>query len=333
MCGLFGFVTSPNFVRQAELYTLLAHFMSYRGDHSFGVSGHFPDGHTRVFRGLGDIVNAPEMRRKIARATSIQGHTRYATVGEISIANCHPFVAKHLLVAHNGGIWNHRSIGKADGRTYDVDSQALAWRIAVGGQLSDLFGYGAVSVVERRSGAQRVARLQGGELVTFRVHDMERDGHAFCYVSSLSSGVWQTATGKKKDLEETLALFGFHVDQKLTPAEGEVLSMDSDLGFIDTGDRFDLGWDKTPSLGYVRASRGGYLDRWMNGDFSDDDIPEEMGETRRRVHGYWRQGHEGWQWIEGSAGQAELDSAFCSIDETTGAINFSADDDETGMDE
>lgn len=54
------------------------------------------------------------------------GHNRKATHGTVNNANAHPFYEKHIILVHNGTLWDHKN--KLGDR--DVDSHAFAAKLA-----------------------------------------------------------------------------------------------------------------------------------------------------------------------------------------------------------
>lgn len=76
------------------------------------------------------------------------GHTRYATVGDKTKRNAHPFHVGNITLAHNGAIWNHKEVGEKYKRTYECDSEHLVHHMAEKLPMKDLEGYGAMEWVE-----------------------------------------------------------------------------------------------------------------------------------------------------------------------------------------
>ena len=64
------------------------------------------------------------------------GHNRKATTGEISSKNAHPFLEKHILLVHNGSVFDHKSL--TAGKEADVDSHALCHAFAADGAVKTI---------------------------------------------------------------------------------------------------------------------------------------------------------------------------------------------------
>lgn len=131
MCGLVGFFGIPNKNRLDAFHDMLQ-FDVVRGRHSTGVAG--------IKLKKIDIVKAAvlpqqlmdteEYDKKIDTIENfcLLGHNRFATKGEVSDQNAHPFRHKHITLAHNGTLWNHESL--PDGKNFKVDSEAMTYAIA-----------------------------------------------------------------------------------------------------------------------------------------------------------------------------------------------------------
>lgn len=64
------------------------------------------------------------------------GHTRFATHGKVIDKNAHPFTHEHIVLAHNGGVWNKDDL--PDGKKFDVDSEAICHSVAKIGAIETL---------------------------------------------------------------------------------------------------------------------------------------------------------------------------------------------------
>ena len=108
---------------------------SLRGAHSTGVAGVDPykDNLVNYIKGEGspyDVFQYDKSTEFFERAYKdfklLIGHGRYATQGEINAQNAHPFVAGHIVLAHNGTLTNFKELKKGDYEKFEVDSELIA---------------------------------------------------------------------------------------------------------------------------------------------------------------------------------------------------------------
>lgn len=142
------------------------------------------------------------------------GHTRFATVGEHTVENAHPFDYRHIIGAHNGGVYNHDELAKKyDKRKFNVDSQHLIGHIANGHDTKELRGYGAVTWFDKREpGVVYICRMNRGEL---QAEELEGGGI-----------VWAST---REILIDALRLLGlFQKSKAVTFSEGAVYRITRD---------------------------------------------------------------------------------------------------------
>lgn len=205
MCGLFGWQWSASVktTKQHRLATVLGLSMDDRGGDSYGW---WADGH--VFKGMGDILAA--VGRLPGRRT-VMAHTRYATVGEKTKRNSHPFTVGPVTLAHNGGVGNNYTLKNDYKRDkVEVDSEHLAHHFAEDRGLEDVDVWGAIEWVDKRKpGRVFLTRLKTGSL----------------YVCSTKEGVLWAST--EEAVKKGLAAAGLSMtDHYLTPP-GEVLYVEN----------------------------------------------------------------------------------------------------------
>jgi hypothetical protein len=169
ICGIFG----HSYQRKAKvlagqreiLIAALCVANSYRGSHSWGIYAAGQKGKkAKTRRVIGDLAHVDSLG-SLAAYPVVFGHTRHATTGAITVANQHPFRVGHILLAHNGMIWNHEELNTKYERKCTVDSQHFAHHIASNLTLSDIEAYGALEWVDdKRPHTVHLARLRDGVL-------------------------------------------------------------------------------------------------------------------------------------------------------------------------
>lgn len=140
MCGHTGVagLITPNV--EKTLRALLV-FDSVRGEHSTGAAfiSRYMD--PLIAKAVGnpfELFDHHQFNKGMGRINrAIIGHNRYATVGDVTRFNAHPFEYGHIVGAHNGTLKNKHKF--EEGHTFKVDSQALLNHIAVKG-IEDAIG-------------------------------------------------------------------------------------------------------------------------------------------------------------------------------------------------
>lgn len=154
MCGIIGFVTSKpdstNIIRK-EFMEQGLYVNALRGQHSTGLFTVKDDMRAyyskdavdaRLFLSQSQFSNRVDDTRLDTWAAV--GHNRYATLGEHTIDNAHPFASGHICMVHNGTLrgWEHTLPEHPEGTS---DSARIAVSLAED-------GVGGVNTLEKLRG-------------------------------------------------------------------------------------------------------------------------------------------------------------------------------------
>lgn len=182
MCGIWGIFpddTKGFFESDMEGFERAMILTSVRGSHSTGIAlvANAKE-RPKIVKTLGGpafLLNTDAWTKiaefAVKKAKIAFGHGRYATKGEITEKNAHPFVHEHITLVHNGtihfGLTEH-----AKEVDTDVDSHALCVAIAKKGlipALEDVSGAYALIVHDAKEGCIYVVRNEDRPLHRVKV--------------------------------------------------------------------------------------------------------------------------------------------------------------------
>ncbi len=198
MCGIVGFLGSDE---AAPILLESLRRMEYRGYDSAGIAT-LQDGKLLRRRAVGKLAELSNLlvRDPIRGLTGI-GHTRWATHGQVTLANAHPHNAATVSVVHNGIIENHRELrdrlakqGIAHRTDTDTESIALLCQFNVDKGMQP-----------REAALQTVRSLDGAFALVFMF-----EGHEDCLIAARQGSPLVIGHGRSEMFlaSDTIALAG-----------------------------------------------------------------------------------------------------------------------------
>lgn len=178
MCGIVAALAKyeKGFVKdEVNFFKQMLQVDAIRGPDATGVWGTFPSGNV-VWTKIGENPYALfqtkewdqwEDRMQKSLVTAV-GHNRWATSGGVDSEHAHPFVKDHIIMVHNGGIWNHAKI-RPDAPKGSVDSECIAHLLA---REDD-----HVKAIEQLEGAYAIIWYNAKQKRTYFCHNEERPLH------------------------------------------------------------------------------------------------------------------------------------------------------------
>jgi hypothetical protein len=153
-----GYRIHTPFQSQDRLISAMAKATTKRGNHSWGM---WSAEDNKITKDVGSLTSSKTL---LYHFLSAMVHTRFATTGNVTKRNAHPFRFKNIVGAHNGMVFNHQELNVKYNRKCQVDSEHIFMHLAEGRDLTEIEGYGAIEWADLCTGEMHVCRFVSGDL-------------------------------------------------------------------------------------------------------------------------------------------------------------------------
>lgn len=188
MCGIFGSITHkdkkltyPERKIRNQIIQGIAVGMQERGSHGTGIAGVFENKTSIVKQALSaeEFVHSTGFKDLLRKNPNIIfGHTRFATVGEVSDKNTHPFVYGNIIGCHNGHVSNYEDVFEKHEVNGEVDSESIffllnAYKNDYRKAFSELYGTFALTWINLKNPNKVFIAKDGNPLYIIRVQELQ----------------------------------------------------------------------------------------------------------------------------------------------------------------
>lgn len=240
MCGILGWQLKPTAelteYQRAMMVYLLADDMEGRGRDSFGAALWLPDEAAPVVhRDLGKITQRGQAVFSLSMMCPMAlMHTRTATVGDITVPNCHPFAIGDVLGVHNGSVYNWRELNTRYNRDFQVDSMHIMAHLDANLDMSELDASGAFVFTRKSEDYARFwfARSEHGSLEVAKLlrADADDDSEANSIGVVFASTRWPiTKIADKCGLK--VSFYNIHKEMLYTIHDGVAYDIKTPINF------------------------------------------------------------------------------------------------------
>jgi predicted glutamine amidotransferase len=226
MCGLVGFIGTRTFtdrMTRSKLLSELLYADTFRGEDSTGLAAaRFDQEHVPVYKRALPAPDFLQMRKtdkllsNIDDYNVVMGHNRAATKGSITDQTAHPFQFKHITLAHNGTVSNHRTLTGGD--KFVVDSEAIANAVAEAGiehVVKTLDGSFALTYIDKSNNTFNIIRNDERPLALAKIKMQ----------ANATANFWFYAS-EQKMLEWIIYRNKFVVEEMYLPKPGQLFTFD-----------------------------------------------------------------------------------------------------------
>lgn len=205
MCGLAGIFGRTFWKPDGDIFRQMLIGASMRGMQSTGIAMANPKDGVAYTKGTEcaiDFINTQKFdsfsKKFETNATVMMGHARYATHGNIQHKNAHPFKHEHIVLAHNGGVHNHRILDP--NFKSEVDSEFICHLIATHGvewTVARLQGAFALTWLDETEKTFNIIRNEDRTLALYK--NKYRD--VYYYTSEAKLAEWVMERNNTKEYE------------------------------------------------------------------------------------------------------------------------------------